>query len=483
MAGDTTDADIIKDNPNLEPLAAELEKHSIADLRKIIQSKMKKNNEEIKTIPARIDELNGMMGETPGDREKLEAALKDLEKQRAARQTELLRIQNGGEVAERRKYVAEIQAKMTKCQAEFEAEHTRKAGEAEKVIRGCQSEIERLGQDIERNQKDIERLETTANTADKLAAGLREEWNTIHAEPFPDNISDTCPCCGQKLPAEKLESIRAAELQKFNLNKAERLKAIQEKGKRIMAGKQSDLSAVATLKTTSEEKQARIDELVKKLEENQKLLESTEKTDIKNSPEYITLAEELKMAESFITTLEGSSQEAADTVEVEISNLATEISGLQEQLAAFKKNDEMKARIEELKDREKTLGKLYSDLEKQLFLTEEFLRAKVKATEETINSHFKYVRFKMFTQKINGALEECCEPIIDGVPFNDGLNKGNKMKAALDILNALTKYFGATMPVFIDDCESYTSLPAVDSQLIKLIAVKGEKSLTINVDK
>ena len=219
------------------------------------------------------------------------------------------------------------------------------------------------------------------------------------------------------------------------------------------------------------------------MEENQKLLEGTEKPDIKKTPLYIELAESIKMAERFVAMAEGDTKEACDTVEAEIENLATEISARQEKLAAFKKNDEMRERIEELKDREKDLGKLYSELEKQLFMTEEFLRAKVRATEESINSHFKYVRFKMFTQKINGALEECCEPIIDGVPFNDGLNKGNKMKAALDILNALTKYFGATMPVFIDDCESYTSLPETDSQLIKLIAVKGEKNLKITVDK
>ncbi len=483
MAGDTTDADIIKDNPNLEPLAAELEKHSIADLRKIIQSKMKKNNEEIKTIPARIDELTGMMGEAPGDREKLEAEVKRLEKDKAAKEKELAGIQNGGEIAERRKALAEIEARKTKFMAEFEAEYTLKTGDAEKVIRGCRSEIESLGHEIEHGQEEINRLQSMADFQDKLAADLRTAWNKVYAETCPETVDNICPYCGQPLPADKLQELKAKASEEFNLDKANRLKEIQTKGKAIMADKQKDLDKIEAIKAKTVEKQARITELTKNLEENQKLLEGTEKPDIKKNPEYIQLNEEIEMAQTFIKSLEGDSKEAADTVEVEISNLATDISGLQEKIAAFKKNDEMKARIEELKDREKTLGKLYSDLEKLLFLTEEFLRAKVKATEESINSHFKYVRFKMFTQKINGALEECCEPIIDGVPFNDGLNKGNRMKAALDILNALTKYYGETLPVFIDDCESYTSLPDVDSQLIKLIAVKGEKSLTINVDK
>ena len=89
----------------------------------------------------------------------------------------------------------------------------------------------------------------------------------------------------------------------------------------------------------------------------------------------------------------------------------------------------------------------------------------------------------MFEQKINGALEECCEPLIDGVPYADGLNKGNRMKAALDILNALSKYYGVSLPIFIDDCESYTSLPEVDAQLIKLIADGDHDSLEVEIEE
>ena len=136
-----------------------------------------------------------------------------------------------------------------------------------------------------------------------------------------------------------------------------------------------------------------------------------------------------------------------------------------------------------MESREKELGEIYSNLQKQLFMTEEFMRAKVSATEESINSHFKYVRFKMFSEKINGALDECCEPLIDGVPFNDGLNKGNRMKAAIDILNALSDYYIQSLPVFIDDCESYTSLIPVNSQLIKLIADGEHKELNVEVEE
>ena len=482
MCGDTPDEKIIDENPSLEPLRKELENKTIADLRKVIQSKMKKNNEEAKNIPARIDELTGMMAETSGNKDVLDTELKSLEKQKADKEKELVGIKNGGEVAENKKRIAEIQAKMTKFKAEFEADYSRKAGEAERAAAGYRAKIEHWGEVIERNQTEIERAKTMAETADRLAAELREEWGEVQKEPFPDNITDTCPCCGQKLPAEQMEELRQKELDKFNLEKAAKLKAINEKGRRIMADKKKDLEKASVMESVNSKAQGQIDELSKSLEEVEKMLQGMDKPEAIKHPEYITMAKEVSFIEKTIENLQAGGEQEAHAVEIEITNLGAEISARQEKLAAFKQNEAMEARIEELKDREKTLGKMYSALEKQLFLTEEFLRAKVRATEDNINSHFKYVKFKMFEQKINGALEECCEPIIDGVPFNDGLNKGNRMKAALDINNALSKYYGVSLPVIIDDCESYTSLPDVEAQVIKLVADGAHDELSVEIE-
>ena len=482
MCGETPDEKIIADNPKFEPLKKELENKTISEYRKVIQSKMRKNNEEAKTIPARIDELTGMQAEAIGNKQALEDDIKALKSVQGDRQAALVAIKNGGAVATIQQQNAEIQAKLLKLKAEIEADYNRKASEAERTINGCRYEIKRLGREIERNQKDMDQFGAIADTADKMAAKLRDEWNKVHAEPFPDDVSDTCPCCGQKLPAEKVESIRAAELQKFNLNKAERLKAIQEKGKNIMAGKQRDLDKVEELKVTNDEAQARIEELSKSLEEAQKMLEGVSKPEPEKHPEYITLKEQLDFNLKSIANEHKDNGDEIKALEEEIEKIGAEISERQDKLAAIKQNEGIEARIEELKDREKYLGKMYSGLEKMLFLTEDFLRAKVRATEDNINSHFKYVKWKMFEQKINGALDECCEPIIDGVPFSDGLNKGNRMRAALDIVNALSKYYGISLPVIIDDCESYTSLPEVDAQLIKLIADGGHDSLSVEIE-
>lgn len=111
MCGDVTDESIIDGNPELKPLKALLDGKSISDLRKVLQSKLKKTNDETKTIPARIDELNGMMPEDAGQqRETIEAELDSLTKQQDEKRAELVRIKNGGEIAENRKPLQRLKA-------------------------------------------------------------------------------------------------------------------------------------------------------------------------------------------------------------------------------------------------------------------------------------------------------------------------------------------------------------------------------------
>lgn len=46
--------------------------------------------------------------------------------------------------------------------------------------------------------------------------------------------------------------------------------------------------------------------------------------------------------------------------------------------------------------------------------------------EDAINAQFEFVKFKMFETLINGSVKEICEPMIDGVPYDGGLNRGAK---------------------------------------------------------
>jgi hypothetical protein len=84
----------------------------------------------------------------------------------------------------------------------------------------------------------------------------------------------------------------------------------------------------------------------------------------------------------------------------------------------------------------------------------------------------------MFKQLINGGEEECCEALVNGVPYAD-VNTAGKINAGLDIINALSKYFGVNAPITIDNRESCTEIIDTDSQIINLIVSPSDKNLRI----
>ena len=67
------------------------------------------------------------------------------------------------------------------------------------------------------------------------------------------------------------------------------------------------------------------------------------------------------------------------------------------------------------------------------------------------------------------------------VPYNQA-NTGSRMYAGLEIINTLGRYWNMSLPVFIDNAESYTSLPQIDSQVIQLIVNAADTVLRIEVE-
>jgi exonuclease SbcC len=118
-------------------------------------------------------------------------------------------------------------------------------------------------------------------------------------------------------------------------------------------------------------------------------------------------------------------------------------------------------RIKELQDQESTLALQLAALEGSEFAIMEFTKAKVDAIERRINGKFRNVRFKMFTQQVNGGEAETCETLVNSngsfVPFPDA-NNAARINAGIDIINTLCQHYDVYAPIFIDNRESVTKL-------------------------
>ena len=211
---------------------------------------------------------------------------------------------------------------------------------------------------------------------------------------------------------------------------------------------------------------------------------SSKKDELEN---FKRLAEEIQA--QINATEKSATMDELNAAIAERDKIISASTNAQNNLARFFQNqdeaEKNQKRIEELKKRESEVNQEIADCERQINLAEKFIRAKVKLIEDTINAQFEFVKFKMFETLINGSVKEICEPMIDGVPYNSGLNRGAKLKAALDILKTLQKFFGVELPIFIDDAESYTSnsLVEIPNQLFLMKVVEGQETLKAEIDK
>ena len=279
------------------------------------------------------------------------------------------------------------------------------------------------------------------------------------------------------------EARQKAEEQ-FNLEKADKLTEINEEGKSLM-------ESVKATKEENKKTQKQIDKLEAELEESRKeyaviqqeieKLQQPKAEGINNPTTAGLIAKKAKL-EQEVANLELGSQTEAFKVQEEIDELNDDIKALQAVQAKVEQYDKDTARIAELQAQEKVLATEYERLDGELYLCELFTKTKVAALEGNINSKFKFARFKMFNQLVNGGIEETAETLCAGIPYGSGLNTGAKINVGLDIIRTLARHYELYLPIFIDNRESITELIDVSpQQTISLIVSERDKKLRVEL--
>jgi hypothetical protein len=159
--------------------------------------------------------------------------------------------------------------------------------------------------------------------------------------------------------------------------------------------------------------------------------------------------------------------------------ISSHIEDLNKVLNQHEVTEKTKARIQELKDEERKLAQQIGEAEGQRFLIESFIKAKVNLLEDSINGRFKTVRFRLFDVQINGGVNECCETLINGVPFPDA-NHAAQINSGLEIISVLSDHYSVTAPIFVDNAEAVNELAKTKGQVIRLV-VSEDQELKVEV--
>ena len=469
MCGDIDDISVINSRDDLRRLAELLEGRTVDDHRKVVAAKKTAINKELDMIPIRIDEAVRNKPETVSDKAKLirdiqtlDAGIDEIEKQKAI-------IQNGFSSAERESKIRDIKRQIAAQQSEILSDYHKQKQRLRCEYEASLTKLKMIEVDRDRCVDRRDELNKEIERESKRIATLQSEFDAFNAQQFN---KESCPTCGQQLPADKQEKLEA----EFNANKSKKLE-----------GWKGLIDSAAKLKENYEEQQKTmvmkadglIDEIALQSKERDikhEEYEACSEPNVEDDPTYTDLKTQLFLLE--IEEEPGADTEELSRLDDELSSLKSKKVNLETELNKFKLIDDIENRVIELENQQQKLVTEKNELDEASYLMDEFVKAKVNMLEESINARFKLARFKMFNVMLNGNVEECCETTYKGVPYRS-MNNAARINVGLDIINALTSYFKVNAPVFIDNAEAVTDFIPVNSQTIKLIVDESEPQLVV----
>lgn len=471
MCGDVDDASVINSKDELKRLTELLNGRSVDEQRKIIASKKTAINKELDMIPVRIDEAVKCKP-TPLEAEQklkddiatIETAIKQLEEDKSV-------IVNGLDGAERTAKIREVKRKLADRKSQLMNEHTNNERRLEHEYKLSLVQLQMAESERDRYKDREYELDSQIKQEEARIEKLQAEFDTFNKQQFDD---ENCPTCGQPYPAEKRAELEAM----FNIQKATNLEEWQKLIDSAKALKQNYIEQKEIMQVKADGMSSQIEELSNNKDAKQKAMNEVGEVDLDNDVQVNDLKAELFMLE---LDEDNTSDDQLKRIDSELSELADKRSTLQTELTKYDVIRDITKRINELEQEQQRLINEKNLVDETAFLLDEFVKAKVEMLEDTINKHFTITTFKMANVLVNGSVEDCCETMVDGVPYRS-LNNAARINAGIDIINALTKFYNVTAPVFIDNAEAVTKFVNCNSQTVKLIVDETCNELRVDME-
>lgn len=487
MAGTKSDKEIAADNEDFKVLLDTLNGKSLTDFRKELSVKKKRFKGELLEIQPRIDQTQKMMPEIE-DWNALSIQIEQAETELAtlSEQSVSLQKRNDAKVEHDKQIAKQIYDLEMQRQKIEQEELTRlrvatddKNKERKRIEAILKDANEKLTQhSIERKRDADQRISLNKRIEelnDKLNS-LRNQWKSINASEYTD--SGLCPCCGQRLPEEKI----AEAYNLFVNNKTEQLRLNNEEGKALVAQRDQCTEQLSLIKEDATHEEA-INAIKQHIAENYELLS---KHPLVQAPTSIdSPTPEMLEIDKQLSELKAQMQGANNTIdddnvlkiEERRSTLNREIAELKSRLKKRGEIDKAKEEISRLEEAGRELSQSIATIEKQEYTATQFTKKKIEDCEERINSMFSIVKFQLFDYTQEGNEFEVCTPIVNGTPYAVA-NTASQINAGLDIINTLCKFNNICAPVFIDGAESVNHYIDIPSQMI-LLQVTKDKQLVI----
>lgn len=509
LASAKTDLEIAAMSKDTKDVAKLLEAYKYEEIEAMNNASKKKAVEQLDAIPNQIVGLE--KAKVDVDVAEQELAKADLERKIAEVDQKIAGA--GNAVESLRQEEMQLQFDMSGIMQTMNRELSNQRNNIEVELFGCTTELDRFKPTISLKEKQIDDNAKAIADADAERKKLGEQYNFEKAKAFDeipylfdeskwvfDESTTVCSLCGQALPAEKIEQLKAdfetrKEFAKadaarrladaknnFIAQKNSNLEEIKEKGftkKNLieeLTKKNADLNTeVDTLKKQEQEGAARKEELSKQLSE------IPSEADYSQNEEYVKLNARHNEVLAEIERLQATDDaEIVESLKIEKADLKSQLEEINKIIAQAANNVRIDEQITDMQKKQREYEQAKADAEKILHQLKEVSKRKNELLVEEINQHFGIVSWKLFDYQKNGEYKEVCVPMVDGKEFGVTTNTGREIQAKLDICNSFQRFFDMYVPVFLDGAESLNNeyIPAVDTQLI-LLTVSKDKQLKV----
>ena len=510
LVTDVSDVELAQTDAKYAQLLGELEKApSTDDIRAKFQKALTEWKKKQSEIPVRIDEAE----KSKVDVDVAEQELAKVDLVRRIAECDKKMENAGSTLGDLRSKEMQLQFDMSGIMQVMNDELSAKRRGLDSAKDDATREFNDLHNQIQSAENQIKANEKTISDTDAERKNLGVEYNAEFSKAFDempylfdeskwkfDESTTVCSLCGQKLPDDKIEQLKAdfetrKEFAKvdaarrladaknnFIAQKNSSLEEIKEKGftkKNLieeLTKKNADLNTeVDTLKKQEQEAAARKEELSKQLSE------IPSEADYSQNEEYVKLKARHNEVLAEIERLQAADDaEIVASLKIEKEDLKSQLEEINKIIAQAANNIRIDEQITDMQKKQREYEQAKADAERILYQLKEVSKRKNELLVEEINQHFGIVSWKLFDYQKNGEYKEVCVPMVDGKEFGVTTNTGREIQAKLDICNSFQRFFDMYVPIFLDGAESLNNeyIPAVDAQLI-LLSVSEDKQLKV----
>lgn len=472
LAGEIDEENLMAQYPAVYK-GVKTEKKNIAEMLTQQKATRKKANDELQTIPAKVQAQD--MLKSDEDFAQLEKEKIEVDKQISSIDASLQGvIVNVDEQKEYQNRLAEEEKKYEKTRKEWTDKHFACINDAFKKVNTAANEMHEAiriqKKNIDNNVENGCRLSLLTKEFNELM----QQWNNVNEKEFNFAQTDVCPVCGRPYTEEMKSKEYENAVAEFNAHKSGELARIQK----AASEKNSQIAIIkGNINTFGQ---------ITAIKDNENVKTKTDAHNVlsaglaKIKAETWEQSEEKKKADASLQAIKSTEP----TTEVDASakenkqkkqELTVKRDDLIKRISGRDMNERIEKEKEKLDARSRELAQIVADCNEVIRQIKEYKKAKIAIVENYVNSFFSLIRWKFYEQNItNDDEKEVCTAIdSNGVDYNN-TNDGTVINMGIDIINGISKAKNVYVPLFVDRKESVEKALTSTQQSIYLQCKYGE---------